>query len=55
MRLLMLCGTVLWTTNNVISGSIGGVVLKIVVALMNASTIRRLYRQQPAAQPSLEA
>jgi hypothetical protein len=43
MRLLMLCGTVLWIANNVIAGSIGGTVLEVVVAIVNASTIYRMY------------
>jgi hypothetical protein len=44
MRLLMLCGTAMWIANNVIAGSIGGTVLEVVVALVNVSTILRLYR-----------
>lgn len=42
MRLLMLCGTVLWIANNLIAGSIGGTALEIVVAVTNASTILRM-------------
>jgi hypothetical protein len=49
MRLLMLCGTLLWIVNNVIAGSIGGTALEVVVAAVNISTILRLRRQQAAA------
>lgn len=45
MRLLMLCGTVLWIANNVIAGSIGGTALEVVVAMVNVVTIWRLARQ----------
>lgn len=48
MRLVMLCGTGLWIANNVIVGSIGGTALEVVVALVNLSTIWRLWRAAPA-------
>jgi hypothetical protein len=44
MRLVMLCGTVLWIANNLIAGSIGGTTLELVVLAVNVSTIVRLRR-----------
>jgi uncharacterized membrane protein YeiH len=52
MRLAMLCGTVLWIANNVISGSIGGIALEVVVAAVNIMTIRRMARDARALQPA---
>ena len=49
MRLLMLCGTGMWIVNNAIAGSIGGTVLEVVVAVVNVSTIFRLYRFRKSA------
>ena len=45
MRLLMLCGTGLWIANNVIVGSIGGTALEVTIAVVNTTTILRLYRR----------
>lgn len=45
MRLLMLVGTGLWIANNVISGSIGGTALEVVVAAVNLVTIARMARE----------
>jgi hypothetical protein len=50
MRLVMLCGTVLWIANNVIAGSIGGTALESVIAVVNLMTIRRMARETVAAQ-----
>jgi hypothetical protein len=50
MRLTMLCGTGLWIANNVISGSIGGTALEVVIAVVNVTTIRRMARDARAAQ-----
>lgn len=53
MRLVMLCGTGLWIANNLIVGSIGGTALEVVVALVNLSTIVRLWRdarRRPAGE-----
>ena len=49
MRLLMLCGTGLWIANNLLSGSIGGTALEVVVAVVNLTTIMRMLRA-PARQ-----
>lgn len=46
MRVLMLFGTLLWLANNIIVGSIGGTALEIVIAVVNCSTIYRLWREQ---------
>ncbi|MFN3862128.1 MAG: YgjV family protein [Roseateles sp.] len=51
MRLLMLLGTGLWIANNVISGSIGGTALEIVIAAINLTTIVRMHRERSAAAP----
>jgi len=48
MRLLMLCGTLLWVANNIIAGSIGGTALEVVIACVNTVTILRLRRAQLA-------
>jgi hypothetical protein len=44
MRLVMLCGTLLWVIHNALVGSIGGLALEIVIAFVNLSTIYRLSR-----------
>lgn len=48
MRLLMLCGTLLWIANNVIAGSIGGTALELVIAIVNTVTIARMAKQARA-------
>jgi hypothetical protein len=55
MRLVMLCGTGLWIANNLIVGSIGGTALEVVVALVNLTTIVRLWRQARAARTAAVA
>ncbi|HEY8907687.1 MAG TPA: YgjV family protein [Rhodoferax sp.] len=42
MRLALLVGTSLWIANNVMSGSIGGTALEVVIAITNSYTIYRL-------------
>ncbi|QGZ43114.1 YgjV family protein [Pseudoduganella flava] len=49
MRLVMLLGTCLWIANNVISGSIGGTALEVVIAAVNLVTIARMIRQGTAS------
>ncbi|MDQ7989305.1 MAG: YgjV family protein [Candidatus Dactylopiibacterium sp.] len=44
MRVAMLLGTMLWIANNLISGSIGGSALEIVILLVNSHTIWRMRR-----------
>lgn len=48
MRLVMLCGTFLWVANNLVSGSIGGSALEIVIACVNMRTIWLMIREQKA-------
>jgi hypothetical protein len=40
----------LWIGNNVISGSIGGTALEVVIAVVNMNTIRRMARDARAVQ-----
>ena len=47
LRLVLLCCTSLWLANNIISGSIGGVALELVIALINTATIVRMFRSLP--------
>ncbi|WP_417067029.1 YgjV family protein [Niveibacterium terrae] len=42
LRLALLCGTCLWLTNNVLSGSIGGSALEAMIGLTNGVTIVRM-------------
>lgn len=49
MRVAMLCGTGLWIANNLITGSIGGTALELVIAAVNVLTIRRMARAAQAA------
>ncbi len=44
MRFVLLIGTLLWLVNNIIAGSIGGSALEAVVAVINFSTMVRMYR-----------
>ncbi|MGX4642730.1 YgjV family protein [Massilia sp. SYSU DXS3249] len=50
MRVAMLCGTGLWIANNVITGSIGGTALELVIAVVNIVTIRRMVDEARVAQ-----
>ena len=45
MRMVMLLGTSLWIANNLITGSIGGTALEVVIAFTNLYTIWKLRRQ----------
>ena len=47
MRLAMLVGTLLWQANNILSGSIGGTALELVVAATNGYTILRMRSARP--------
>jgi len=55
MRLVLLGCTTLWLANNVISGSIGGTLLELVIAAVNASTIVRMLRTSPERPVCLRA
>jgi len=52
MRLVMLLGTGCWLVNNILSGSIGGTALELVILVTNLRTIFTLRQQntQEAAQ-----
>lgn len=54
MRLLMLCGTLLWLVNNLLVGSIGGSLLEACLAVSNLWTISRLSKasRQEALRPA---
>ena len=45
MRMVMLCGSMLWLLHNYLVGSAGGTVLEGVLCLVNALTIWRLWHQ----------
>lgn len=45
MRVVLLCATGFWISNNIINGSIGGTALELVVGTINTVTILRLRRQ----------
>jgi hypothetical protein len=51
LRLALLCCTVFWLANNVLSGSIGGTLLELFILMANGLTIFRLAQQRegPAA------
>ena len=53
MRMVMLVGTSLWIVNNVLSGSIGGTALEVVIAITNTYTIykMRVKAREAVAQP----
>ncbi len=46
MRLTMLLGTGCWLANNILSGSIGGTALELVILATNLRTIYTLWRQE---------
>lgn len=49
MRLTMLLGTGCWLANNILSGSIGGTALEIVILATNLRTIYALWHQEAIA------
>jgi hypothetical protein len=56
MRLTMLLGTACWLVNNILSGSIGGSALELVILATNLRTIYALWREEAlAATESQEA
>jgi len=50
MRLVMLLGTGCWLVNNILSGSIGGTALELVILVTNLRTIFTLRQQNTEAQ-----
>lgn len=53
MRFVLLASSFCWMANNILSGSIGGVMLETVIAIANVSTIVRLARGSTGAHQSL--
>jgi hypothetical protein len=51
MRVLMLCGTLLWLANNLLVGSIGGSALEACLVVSNLWTISRMWRARRALGP----
>jgi hypothetical protein len=50
MRLVLLSSTLMWLANNIISQSIGGTALESAIAIINISTMIRIFRS-PATEP----
>jgi hypothetical protein len=46
MRFALLGATFLWLTNNLLLGSVGGTLLELIIAGVNATTIWRMWRDQ---------
>lgn len=46
LRYAMLLATLLWLTNNILSGSIGATVMEVLIAIMSCVTIFRLHRDR---------
>lgn len=53
MRLCLFAGSCFWLTNNIIVGSIGGMILESAVILMNLTTMYRLYRDHGSLKLAL--
>jgi hypothetical protein len=54
MRMVMLIGTSLWIANNILSGSIGGTALEVVIAITNSFTIYKMWmKAREAGTPSV--
>jgi hypothetical protein len=53
MRLGVLCATLLWLVNNILTGSIGGTALELMIATVSGITIFRLYRDGLKQKDSL--
>jgi hypothetical protein len=51
MRLVLLSSTLMWLANNIISRSIGGTLLEASIAVINISTMIRIFRS-PASEPA---
>ncbi|MGJ8690917.1 MAG: YgjV family protein [Thalassotalea sp.] len=50
MRVMLTFGCLCWLTSNIIIGSIGGIMLELLVLVTNLSTMYRLYRDGKTAQ-----
>jgi hypothetical protein len=54
-RSVLLASTLLWLTNNIITGSVGGTVLEVANAVVNISTMIRMLRSSTRAPAPLPA
>jgi hypothetical protein len=52
MRIVLFCCTMAWLTNNILSGSIGGTLLELVIATINTSTIVRMFAASEKQAPA---
>jgi len=52
MRLALFVCTLLWLTNNIVSGSIGGTALEVVITTVNIWTMIRLFMAKAKNQPA---
>jgi hypothetical protein len=50
LRVCLLASTLLWLTNNIVSGSIGGTLLEITIATVSSATIWRMRREGAVAE-----
>ena len=55
MRLVLLVSTLLWLVNNIVSGSIGGTSLEVVIAIANTWTMVHMFTAKTASHPIAEA
>ena len=53
LRVVLLGGTMLWLTNDILSRSIGGTMLETLIAIVNLSTIVRIFRAGQAGRATL--
>jgi hypothetical protein len=51
LRLVLLGGTMLWLTNDLLSRSVGGTMLETLIAVVNLSTIVRMARSSDRRPP----
>ena len=54
MRSMLTLGCLCWLTNNILVGSIGGIMLETMVLIVNLSTMFRLYADTKAVKTSIE-
>jgi hypothetical protein len=55
LRVVLLCGTLLWLTNDILSHSIGGTALETMIAATNLWTIIRMVRERDVVPTGLAA
>jgi hypothetical protein len=51
MRIVILGATLCWLVNDFLSGSIGGTILEVFIAVANTTTILRMYSRQEGSAP----